>query len=121
MKIEESALEQIRSTLLSLREGSNRRRAFPREVWESIIELTKTHSVEEVCRQLRIHPPYLRCKMREFAHPNLEFREISLEDSPADFISIELRTGSGLKAKIEGPLSSLKCLHQVFGGQQCCK
>jgi hypothetical protein len=108
--------EQIRSSLSRLREDPKTQRKFPKEIWMSIIELTKTFPAGEVCRQLAIHPTYLKQKIREFQDSPVEFQELTLERSPADFICIELSTGSGLKAKIEGPLSALKCLHQVFGG-----
>ena len=49
-------IEEIRSTLDRLRQDPKTQRNFPWELWTSIIQLTKIHPVEEVCRQLQINP-----------------------------------------------------------------
>lgn len=45
-------IEEIRSTLDRLRQDPKTQRKFPPEIWASIIQQTKIHPVEEVCRRL---------------------------------------------------------------------
>ena len=109
-------IEEIRSTLDQLRQDHNTRRKFPKELWTSIIQLTKIYSVEEVCRQLQINSVYLKHKIHQFKEPTLEFREIIMPvaQPASDTVTIELRSADGLQAKIQGPSSCLNCLSQLF-------
>jgi hypothetical protein len=111
------SIEEIRSTLTRLRENPNTRRNFPRELWDSIIQLTKIHSIEEVCSQLKINPLYLKRKIDQLKEKTLEFREISIQSplTTSESVSIELSATSGLKAKIQGPISCLNYLQKLFG------
>jgi transposase-like protein len=111
-------IEKIRSSLDQLRQDPNTRRKFPRELWASIIHLTKTYPVEEVCRRLQIHPVYLKRKIHQSKEPALEFREIVMPavQSAPDTVTIELRSADGLQAKIQGPSSCLNYLSKLFRG-----
>jgi hypothetical protein len=111
------SIEDIRSTLDRLRQDPNTKRRFPRELWDSIIHLTKTYPIEEVCRRLDILPAYLKDKMHQFKEQVLAFHEIPIPVplSFPDTITIELSTTTGLKAKIQGPPSCLNCLFKLFG------
>lgn len=111
-------IEKIRSAIDQLRQDPNTRRKFPRELWTSIIHLTKTYPVEEVCRRLQIHPVYLKRKIRQFKETALEFREIVMPavQSASDVVIIELRSANGLQAKIRGPFSCLNYISTLFKG-----
>lgn len=117
MEAKFTTIEEIRSTLDRLRQDPNTQRKFPRELWTSIIQLTKIYPVEEVCRRLQISPIYLKRKIHQSKEPVLEFREIVLPaaQSASDTVTIELRSADGLQAKIQGPSSCLKFLSQLFG------
>ena len=108
---------EILSILDRLRQDPNTRRRFPRELWDSIIQLTKIYSIEEVGRQLHINPVYLKRKIHQSKEQELEFREISIQASPpvSDMVTIELNSAAGLKARIQGPISCLNYLHKLFG------
>jgi hypothetical protein len=108
-------LDEIRSTLDRLRQDSNTKRRFPKTLWDSIIQLTKFHPVQDICHQLNINPIYLRCKIRQSKEHELEFREVALT-MPSSLVTIELSSKSGLKATIQGPISCLNYLHKLFGG-----
>jgi hypothetical protein len=110
-------IEEIRSTLDRLRQDPNTQRKFPRELWTSIIQLTKIYPVEEVCRRLQINPLYLKRKIHQSKEPTLEFREIVMPvaQPASDTITIELKSADGLQAKIQGPFSCLNYLSKLFG------
>ena len=109
-------IKEIRSSLDQLRQDPNTRRKFPKELWTSIIQLTKIYPVEELCRQLQINSVYLKRKIHQSKEPTLEFREIvmPIAQSASDTVTIELRAADGLQAKIQGPSSCLNCLSQLF-------
>jgi hypothetical protein len=50
MEAKFTTIEEIRSTLDRLRQDPKTQCNFPRELWTSIIQLTKIYPVEEVCR-----------------------------------------------------------------------
>lgn len=111
------SLEEIHSSLMRSRQDPATRRKFPKELWESIIRLTEIHSIEKICRYLKINPAYLRTKIRRQQEPTFpEFREISIKDSCTEVIVIELSSDSGLRARIQGPPSCLNCLKPLFRG-----
>jgi len=114
MNTKTTSIEEIRSTLARLRQDPTTKRRFPSELWDTIIQLTKTYSIKEVCRQLEIDPVYLKRKIPPPKKQDLEFREIS-PLLPPDVITIELTTIAGLKAKIRGPVSCLNHLSKLFG------
>ena len=116
-KTNPSQIEEIRSTLIQLRRDPETRRKFPREVWDSIIRLTKTYSIQELCHQLQLTPTYLKKKLHEPKKQTLEFREISMPTGlqpVSDAVTIELSMPSGLKAKIQGPISCMNNLFKLF-------
>lgn len=115
MSIKLGSLEEIHSTLTRLRQDPKTKKRFPSEIWDAIIHLTETHSFDQVCQTLQIHPAHLKRKIRERITP-FEFQEISLQTAASDTIVIELSSTKGIKAKIHGPLSCLNYLHQFFGG-----
>ncbi len=109
------SLEEIQSTLSRLRQDPNTKNKFPRQLWNSIIHLTKTRSSEEVCRLLHIQPAYLKHKMQQRQETSLEFHEISIKSAPEETVMIELYEKSSLRAKIQGPVTCLNYLQQLFG------
>jgi len=125
MEIKCTPIEEIRSTLDRLRQDPNTQRKFPRELWTAIIQLTKTHPVEEICRQLQINPPYLKRKIHQSKESSLEFREIIMpavqpasnraSNRAPNRVTIELKSADGLQAKIQGPSSCLNYLSKLFG------
>ncbi|MCB1212967.1 MAG: hypothetical protein KDK40_01590 [Chlamydiia bacterium] len=117
-------LEEIYTTLKNLREKPGFRKKFPRKVWESIIQLAKTLSFHEVCQRLKIHPAYLKRKIKQLNEKTssdpLDFQELSYRiQNPLliDTVVIELTSHSGLKARIEGPSTCLKHLSSLFRGE----
>jgi hypothetical protein len=109
-------IEEIRATLDRLRQDPNTQRKFPREIWISIIQLTKIYSIEDVCCRLQINPIYLKRKIHQFKEPAFQFREIVMPVAQsADMVTIELSSSDGLQAKIQGPFSCLNYLSQLFG------
>jgi biotin operon repressor len=112
------SIEEIRSTLDRLRQDPNTQHRFPRELWDSIIQLTNTHSREEICQKLNISPMYLKRKIENLKDQTVEFREIPVQAPalPSDMITIELSAANGLKARIHGHSSCLSYLHKLFGG-----
>lgn len=111
-----SSLEEIHATLERLRTESTRKK-FPKELWDAIIRLTQVHSIQEICKKLKFNPAYLKLKIRQSQDSStIDFQEISppLHVAHLDIISIELSLNSGLKAKIQGPLSCLSYLQSLF-------
>jgi len=113
-----TTIEEIRSTLDRLRQDPKTQRNFPRELWTSIIQLTKIYPAEEICQRLQINPIYLKRKIHQSKEPALEFREIVIPaaQSVSDTVTIELKSADGLQAKIQGPFSCLTYLTQLFRG-----
>jgi transposase-like protein len=113
-----ATVEEIRSTLDQLRQNPQTKRRFPKELWNSIIQLTKNYSLNDICSQLDIHPVYLKQKIRQTREDKLEFHEVSLAMpvTSNSEVKIELSSKSGLKALIQGPTSCLDCLQKLFGG-----
>lgn len=115
------ALEEIRAALKTLREKPGSCRRFPKQLWGLILELAKTHPHQEICRQLEIHPAYLKRKIRKSQNlpesPN--FQEVFYgpkEAYLADNIVIDLVSKSGVKVKIRGHASCLSYLSSLFKG-----
>jgi hypothetical protein len=112
-----NAIDNIKLTLSRLRQDPNTKRHFPREFWDSVIQLTNIYSIEEVCQQLHINPTYLKQKM-QIKEQALEFQEVFINEPQSltsqDTIIIELSTAAGLKAKIQGTTSCLGILLKLF-------
>ena len=113
-----TSIDDIRSHLDQVRQNPKTRFKFPRELWDSIVQLTKTHSVEELCHLLDIKLSYLKYKVHQSKEQNLEFRELSVAASQVNLetVIIELSSSKGMKAKIQGPVSCLNYLCKFFGG-----
>jgi transposase len=117
MNFQINTLEEIKAILEGFRQESTTRQKFPKELWEAILHLTKVHSIQEIGKRLKISPSYLKRKISQSqASPTIDFQEISypLQGGHSDSIIIELSLNSGLKAKIQGPLSCLSCLQTLF-------
>ena len=116
MSTKTNSLEEIKDILTSLRQGATSKRKFPKELWDSVIHLTHIHSFEEVCQYLQISPVYLKRKMSQSQKStSIDFQEISMPaTSPVDVVVIELNSNSGLRARIQGPLSCLDNLYILF-------
>jgi len=108
-------IEEIRKTLVLLRQNPSTKKKFPSEIWDAIIQLTKTHSHEEICRQLEIAPSLLKRKIGQRT-TSIEFHEISLNNISQEAVTIELISRNGIQAKIQGPLSCLNYLQQLLRG-----
>lgn len=117
MKPQNSSLEEIHSTLIKLRQDHATRKNFPKELWVSIIRLAETYSIKEICQRLEIHPAYLKSKISSAKKTAvIDFQEISIQNIHTDHVVIELYSNFGLSAKIQGSLSCLSCLQQLFRG-----
>lgn len=108
-------IEEVRKTLVLLRQNPTTRKRFPTETWDAIIQLTKTYSHEEVCQRLQIASGLLKRKIQQRMAP-MEFHEISLKNISSETVTIELISQNGIQAKIQGPLSCLNCLQQLLRG-----
>jgi hypothetical protein len=110
-------VEKIRSALDQLRRNPQTKRRFPKELWDSIIQLTRNHSFVDICSQLDINPIYLKQKIRQSKDDQLEFQEVTFAApmTSNNEVKIELISTSGLTAMIQGPISCLNCLYTLFG------
>lgn len=121
MSDQPKTLEEIRAALKTLRERPRSRRRFPKQLWDSIFELTKIYSQQEICHQLEIHPVYLKRKIQKSqnSQKRLDFQEVFCDPRGGhliDAVVIELTSKSGLKARIQGSSSCLSYLSSLFGG-----
>ena len=106
MNFQNSSLEEIFSILKSLRQKATTRRRFPIALWEAIIRLVETHPLDEVCQYLQINPIYLKRKMLQVHKScSLDFHEVAIQDIQPTTVLIELKSNSGLSARIQGPVS----------------
>jgi hypothetical protein len=113
------SIQELQAALSQLRQDPKTQRKFPRELWEAVIHLTKTHSIKEISHCLRIHPGYLKRKVEQSQKQSLEFREVIIPSSfvpSTDLVTIEITSPTGLKAKIQGPISCTNCLQRLFRG-----
>ena len=123
MSNQPKTLEEIHTTLKTLRGSPSFRNRFPKKLWDSIIELTKVLPFQELCRQLEIQPAYLKRKMQQSQNiplDTIDFQEISYGIQGTHFtdvVVIELISDSGLRARIQGPSTCLNCLPSLFGGK----
>ncbi len=123
MSNQPKTLEEIHTTLKTLRGSPSFRNRFPKKLWDSIIELTKVLPFQELCRQLEIQPAYLKRKMQQSQNiplDTIDFQEISYGIQGTHFtdvVVIELISDSGLRARIQGPSTCLNCLSSLFGGK----
>jgi hypothetical protein len=108
-------IEEIRKTLVLLRQNPTTKRRFPSETWDVIIQLTKTYSHEEICQRLQISSALLKRKIGQRKAP-MEFHEVSLKNISPEAVTIELISQNGIQAKVQGPLSCLNCLQQILKG-----
>ena len=106
----------VESTITRLRQQSTTRQRFPQDVWDAIIQLTKTYSVREVALRLNISPSYLKQKIQEsHKSSSLDFREISSPvQERSNIVYVELASDCGVRAKIQGPPSCLNFLITLF-------
>lgn len=117
-----NTLEDVHALLKTLREKPRSRRRFPKQLWDSILELAKIYPHQEICRRLEIHPAYLKRKIQKSQNTSpksLGFQEVFCElkrEHLADAVVIELISKSGLKARIQGSSSCLSYLSLLFGG-----
>jgi len=114
------SFEEVLSSLTRVRQDLKKGGRFPNEIWDSILQLTKFHPIEEVARKTDLDLSYLRYKLILLQAPakkdpkSLDFYEVNSFPLPSAHILIELTSSSGLKAKIQGPSSCLSCLEKLF-------
>lgn len=107
-------LDQVRVELVQARLDHSKRKKFPKELWDSIVQLTESHTIKEICKHLSISQALLRKKITKKDNSQPEFREIYLQDHFTNPITIELSSPTGVSAKIQGPLSCLQLLLPLF-------
>ena len=79
MKTKFTTIEEIRSILDRLRQDPKTQRKFPRELWTSIIQLTKFYPFEEICLRLQINPIYLKRKIIHLEEQRSNFVRLSCQ------------------------------------------
>lgn len=109
------SIAKIHTALTRLRHNPATKKRFPSEIWDAIIQLTKTYSHKEVCEQLQLNPCLLRRKIKQHV-ASTEFYEIPLVNISSESVVIDLISTNGLQVKIQGPLSCLNCLQQLLKG-----
>ncbi|MCB1113072.1 MAG: hypothetical protein KDK72_10510 [Chlamydiia bacterium] len=109
-----SQIEEVRVALMRVRQNPATKKKFPSEIWDAVIELTKTYSHKEICHRLLIDLGLLKRKIQQRT-TSLEFHEVSLQNLPSETVVIELISKKGIRAKIQGPLSCLNCLESLLG------
>lgn len=115
MQNQPTSIEAVRANLEKLRQNPSTRNRFPRELWASIIQLTKNHPIEDICAELSIVPAYLKRKIQQ-SEGSFEFRELTIAGSVvSESVTIEISANDGLKAKVTGPLSCLDYLQKLLG------
>lgn len=107
-------LEQVHAELIQVRLDPSKRKKFPEELWNSIVQLTERHSEKDICAHLAISRALLSKKIARKNHSKLEFREIHLQDHFSSPVTIELSSPMGVSAKIQGPPSCLQLLLTLF-------
>jgi hypothetical protein len=108
-------VEEVRTKLVLLRQNPTTKKKFPPEVWDAIIQLTKTYSHEEICHRLQLASGLLRRKIKQCMEL-VEFHEIPLKNISSETVTIELVSKNGIQAKIQGSLSCLNFLQQLLRG-----
>ena len=122
MNAQPNTLEEVQDALKTMRRNPSFRNRFPKQIWNSIISLTKVIPFQEVCQQLEIQPSYLKRKIQRSQNtPSnaLDFQEVfcGAQDRGQETVVIELMSNSGLRARIQGPSTCLNCLSSLFGGK----
>lgn len=108
------SIEDICAALVRLRQNPSTKKRFPREIWDAIVRLTKTHSHTKLCQRLQLDPGLLKRRVKQ-RMASMEFHEISIQNISQESVVIELIAKNGMQAKIQGPLSCLNCLQQLLG------
>ena len=108
-------IEEVRTKLVLLRQNPRTKKKFSSEIWDAIIQLTKTYSNEEICHCLQLAPGLLRRKMRQRIK-QVEFHEIPVKNISSETVTIELISKNGIQAKIQGSLSCLNFLQELLRG-----
>jgi hypothetical protein len=106
-------LDQLAISLDALRQNPMTRRRFPKEFWDSIFQLAKTHSLNDICHRLHLDPAYVKAKTSHSQQEQLSFCELSLPPDSSASVFIELACGS-LNAKIRGPVSCIDHISALF-------
>lgn len=104
-------LEEIAATLETLRRNPTTRRRFPKAFWDSIVQLTESRPLKEICESLHLDPALVK---RKIATKRIDFCEVSLSPPPSS-VTIELKCDR-FSAKIQGPISCIDRLSVLLGG-----
>lgn len=108
-----NTLDQLAITLDALRQNPLTRRRYPKKFWDSIFQLTKTHSLNDICQRLHFDPAYVKTKMKCSQQEQLSFCELPFPPDSSASVFIELACGS-LNAKIRGPVSCIDHISDLF-------
>ncbi len=112
MKQPVKTLEEIAATLETLRRTPATRRRFPKGFWESVIHLTESRSLKEICESLHLDPALVK---RKIAAKRIDFCEVSFSPPPSSSVTIELNCDR-FSAKIHGPISCIDRLSALLRG-----
>ena len=108
-----NTLDQLAITLDTLRQNPMTRRRYPKEFWDSILQLAKTHSLSDICHRLHLDLAYVKTKMKCSQQEDLSFCELPFQADSSASVFIELTCGS-LNAKIRGPVSCIDHIYALF-------
>ena len=90
---------------------------YPQEIWNDINKLSKIYSLERISKDLKIDLRYLKKKMmakKDKISAKINFIEVPIKNVLPENIIIELKS-KDLIAKIQGPLSCINCICELFG------
>lgn len=111
------SIEEVLCSLTKIRKHPVNK--YPEEIWTAISNLTNKYPLEKISKKLKMNLRYLQKKMNKIKGSNntsITFTEVPTKSILSENIMIELTSGD-LKAKIQGPVSCLNCIYELFGSK----
>ena len=113
--MDKTSFNSIREQLQRARNDPKLRRNFPKELWNAIFSLIERSSLETVSKELALDLTLLKKKVARLTTSQSfpSFQEVLLKPPSSNPVVIEL-TYLNLKARIEGPISCLETIKDLF-------
>ena len=123
-------LPEVRARFAAWRDNRKHGRRIPEELWSAAVELTKTHSLNTVSRQLKLSYTELKKRTADIdqqSHPNPSPNFIAIDlpgaNPPAECV-LEMAHHSGNKMRMhfKGEVAlDLQSLAEAFWSGTCCR